>query len=445
MRGRSSQLAHDAAMTRQFQLSTEADAIREHLNEVVQSPAFRVSRRSLEFLQHIVEKALAGEFDDLKERSLGVQIFGRPATYDTGSDAIVRVTASDVRKRLHQFYTAEGVNSPLRIELPSGSYIPEFRKFSTPEINISGPQLSAPLELLSEAPAIQPRWGKWQKLLALAALLLCLAAAGGHWYRQRFSNTAPVSNPLPWSALFSSERDLRIIFCDPDISMAQHILNFNISLSDYANQKYLPATAQKNAEALRLVGTLKGVNVAAVDAEIATTIARLKQDNPRQIRTHTARSFHVLDFKTDDNFVIFGSPRSNPWFNLFQDRLDFRFDYDPATNQEIIRNFRVQKGESPAYVPTAKGWATGIAYAVVAFIENPNQKGHVLLLAGSNAEATEAAGKLATNPEKISHMLSTFGIDPEGPPKHFEALLRVSTLAGSSSTFQVVACHPIIE
>ncbi len=151
----------------------------------------------------------------------------------------------------------------------------------------------------------------------------------------------------------------------------------------------------------------------------------------------------MLDFKTEDNFILLGSPRSNPWVGLFQDQLDFNIVYDEALKQEIVRDNHPQTGERPFYVPTAQGWGTGKAYAIIAFLANPNQSGHVLLLGGSNAEATEAAGKLAVNLDLLSRTLRKHGIDPDGAPRHFEILLRVDTMAGSSNTFEVIACHAV--
>src|SRR5262249_50928379 len=92
-----------------------------------ESPALKGSKRSQEFLQFVVEKALDGHYDDLKERTLGVELFGRRPSYDTGTDAIVRVTACDLRRRLLQFYAAGSDHSGYRIELPPGSYVPEFQ------------------------------------------------------------------------------------------------------------------------------------------------------------------------------------------------------------------------------------------------------------------------------------------------------------------------------
>ena len=94
-------------------------------------------------------------------------------------------------------------------------------------------------------------------------------------------------------------------------------------------------------------------------------------------------------------------------------------------------------------MPTAEGWGTGQAYAIIALVGNPNQKGEVLLLAGSNAEATQAAGKLATSLDLLSRTLRSHGIDPNGSSRRFEILLRVSTMAGSPNSFEVVACHPL--
>src|SRR6266849_10972238 len=112
--------------TKVVEIGPEAPLLREHVREVIASPAFKGSRRSQQFLQHIVEKTISGHADELKERSLGVDLFARLPAYDTGEDAIVRVTASDVRKRLHQFYSE--THSEIRIDLPSGSYVPEFRR-----------------------------------------------------------------------------------------------------------------------------------------------------------------------------------------------------------------------------------------------------------------------------------------------------------------------------
>src|SRR6516225_6032979 len=104
-----------------------ATNIREELDRVLASPEFRTSKRSQDFLKYVVEHALTGQADLLKERTIGIEVFGRSTDYDPGEDATVRVKAGEVRKRLGLYYADEGAHDPLRIELPLGTYIPEFR------------------------------------------------------------------------------------------------------------------------------------------------------------------------------------------------------------------------------------------------------------------------------------------------------------------------------
>src|SRR5208282_5329130 len=108
------------------QTQQECDAVLRELQTVLASPHFSNSKRYPALLKYIVEHTLAGKSDLLKERTLGVEVFDRPATYDTNADTVVRYTAGEVRKRLLLFYHEEGRNSSIRISLPAGSYVPVF-------------------------------------------------------------------------------------------------------------------------------------------------------------------------------------------------------------------------------------------------------------------------------------------------------------------------------
>ena len=98
-------------------------------------------------------------------------------------------------------------------------------------------------------------------------------------------------------------------------------------------------------------------------------------------------------------------------------------------------------GELSLYVASAPGWATGQSYAIIAFIQNPDQNGQVLLLAGENGEGTEAAGKLVTDLPRLATTLKRCGIAPSGSLQHFEILLHLNTMAGSPSNIDAAACH----
>jgi hypothetical protein len=236
-----------------------------------------------------------------------------------------------------------------------------------------------------------------------------------------------------------------LITSDPNIVVIQEITGTRLTASDYANHAYIPESNKLTPEELRLCHTILwgDHSAAAVDLPITASIAALASASSKKIDVRAARGIQLADLKTDDNFIFLGSPRSNPWSALFSDELDFRFAFDNATQQEIIENAHPRKGELPAYVPTAMGWATGQSYAVVGFVQNLDQNGQVLLLAGANGEGTEAAGRLVTDPDRLANALRGCGIHPGGPLKHFEILLRLSTMAGSPTNVQVIACHAL--
>jgi hypothetical protein len=117
-------------------------AVGDELARVLSSHEFRTSKRCQDFLRYVVEITLDGHADQLKERTIGIDVFGRPASYEPSDDATVRVKASEVRKRLGLYYAGEGRNNPVRIELPSGAYVPDFH-FTRPEAIVT-PVLTSP-------------------------------------------------------------------------------------------------------------------------------------------------------------------------------------------------------------------------------------------------------------------------------------------------------------
>lgn len=125
-----------------------ASLVRDHLRDVLASSGFAGSKRAQEFLQLIVEHALAGRLDNLRERMIGAEMFGRPIGYDTANDAVVRVKATEVRKKLAQYYQELSKPPVVRIELPSGSYVPKFHwePLASPAAPKAEPNLSVPAE-----------------------------------------------------------------------------------------------------------------------------------------------------------------------------------------------------------------------------------------------------------------------------------------------------------
>jgi hypothetical protein len=119
-----------------------ADMIRDQLDLLVRDEVFRSSKRSVAFLKYVVEMTLSGAADQIKERTIGVEVFGRHPSYDTNIDHIVRTAATELRKKLATYYVDDKHRCELRMGLVPGSYVP---KFTLPE-----PVKAASLELDSE-------------------------------------------------------------------------------------------------------------------------------------------------------------------------------------------------------------------------------------------------------------------------------------------------------
>jgi TolB-like protein len=104
----------------------QAEEVRDHLQEILNSQWFAASKRAQDFLRLVVEHALAGEHELLRERMIGAEMFHRSVDYDTANDPVVRVKATEVRKKLGSYYLEHAGYARVRIQLPSGTYVPRF-------------------------------------------------------------------------------------------------------------------------------------------------------------------------------------------------------------------------------------------------------------------------------------------------------------------------------
>jgi hypothetical protein len=464
-------LSKDPFITREAQfakiLNSEEDvkALRAHVKEIIESPAFNASHRCCKCLAHLVDQAIAGRFDNLKERVIGTDLFGRSPSYDTGGDAIVRVTVNDLRKRLLQYYDQFGGSSKFRIRIPAGSYIPEItyenhlagsglmsasKNGASVPIHSESAHAGSALEVTQELPKYSPAGRlpdtgektnagafKWVLLFCVLVVALNLALWAIFWMRSTHQEAHKVTSPL-WSVLLSSAHATHLITSDPNILYIQGVTHTRLSVSDYANHNYIPEHNNLTPEQLHFCQTMLGSDAGdAVDVPIVLRVGQLAVSVQGNLDVRAARSMRIADLRSDDNFILLGSPLSNPWFSLFDDQLDFRFDLD----KDSIANLRPRPHELPVYTPTATSGLTGQTFAIIALVQNIDRSGQTLLLAGLDAEGTDAAGSFITNLPRLSDTLQKCGIKPSGPLQHFELLLRLNTMAGTPSDIDVVACH----
>ncbi|WP_263375474.1 hypothetical protein [Granulicella aggregans] len=179
-----------------------AESVERQLSRLRNSPLFSHSRRYPIFLDYVVRKTLDGHGDQLKERTVGVEAFGRPSSYDLNADPVVRVTAGEVRKRLAQYYYEPDHQHELRIELRPGSYVPEFRlvgetpgfateaaldPVETSVVEDAGRVDSPPSTSVTIQPlpslavpdtALSPQARKWRRVAACFGVALLFATGG---------------------------------------------------------------------------------------------------------------------------------------------------------------------------------------------------------------------------------------------------------------------------
>ena len=137
-----------------WSIETEAgrQSVHEQLNRILASPAFRGSKRLSAFLSFIVLQTVENPAGNLKERTVGVHVFGRPADYDTSLEPVVRVSAGDLRKRIAQYYHEPGHEGELRIDLPAGAYRPTFSISTTASVEREAARVEVPVPIRENIP-----------------------------------------------------------------------------------------------------------------------------------------------------------------------------------------------------------------------------------------------------------------------------------------------------
>jgi hypothetical protein len=181
----------------------------------------------------------------------------------------------------------------------------------------------------------------------------------------------------------------------------------------------------------------------AAETAIAGKIIQRNSWASQRLLLRSGHGVQLSDFK-NNNVILFGSPVSNPWARLFAEKLNFQFEWD-QTRRGLFRNRSPNPGEESVYSMTSNAGESGRAYATVAFVPNVNGEGHVLLVAGTTAEGTEAAGEFVTDEKRMAAALKAIGIDPAGPPRYFEILLEARMIAGSASHSAILASRLISE
>jgi hypothetical protein len=389
-------------------------AIREQLDRILASSVFRNSRRNSSLLRHVVERTLEGKPDELKERSIGVDVFGKAANYDTNTDHVVRSVAGEVRRRLAQYYMEAGRETELRIDLQAGSYVPQFR---LPAERPVLPQAFPQAEAVFPADAVSAGWfGRWLQrrwLMAAARSLLLLALASATVLR--FA-TRPTAIESFWNPFFSSPNPAMLCFGGGGTANPSYDANQTLAVGEFERQPF------------RRMHTS--------DAVALADLAGLLQVNRKPFRiVNRASSTSFRDLQSGP-FILVGG-MNNEWTLRLTSGLRFSFERQP-------NGAHIADKQNPANTAWAVDFTKPLAefnrdYAIVSRVRDPKTEQTVVIVAGIASWGTLAAGEFVTMPEHLKKLEAS-------APKHWEqknlqVVLATDVIRGSSGPPIVLAAH----
>jgi hypothetical protein len=410
------------------------------LQRVIASPRLKRAARMREFLLFIGQRSIRDGCDQIHEQEIGCEVFGRPAGYDTSVDNIVRVNATDLRKRIDEYFANDGAHETLVLSIPRGSYKPVFRLRSIEPERVE--KVSDTIIPLTEPS--KPLRNPSYSLLILAALIIVVLAIGCCmlWVQNAALRTSLHSwqsnSSLRgfWSGILGSGTNTDVILADTSFALIEDITKKPIPLSAYLSREYIsqiqsPALSQDRRDDLNLIVARSTGSLG--DFRVAQRITALDPLS-KNFHLYYARDYRP-ELTKQDNMILIGSRKSNPWVDLFAGELNFTLEYDPDRYLSFVKNRQPAAGEQGTYVaPRASNTVSG--YSVVAYLPNPDHTGKVVIFAGTGSEATEAAGEFLTSEDSLAGFLKLLHVSAL---PYFEVLLKTTHLNGTPMNATVVA------
>lgn len=391
----------------EFNPSIPAEMVREELKRVLASHEFRSTKRSQDFLRYVVENTLDGRAEILKERTIGIDVFARPTSYDPSDDATVRVKAGEVRKRLGLYYSSEGVRDPVRIELPAGTYVPEFHAMhSEAPVEAAVPAMVAP-----EQPSRPVRSAR--RTIQIAAAVAALAALAGAiwWVRHRpattvldefwrpvLQGTLPVSVCAAFVPVWNLDRDVH----------SKHPVRVEdfVALTD------------------QFVG---GGDLVAV-SRISAMLTRLQ----RPYRVRIGNEISLYDLRSAPAILVGYS--HTRWKEISK---ELRFFIDIDKRPLGISDKNAPTKWTLPNLPRDR--RTEEDYAIVSRVFHPDTQTMLVELSGITQYGTDAAADLVTNAGLLGDALRG---SPSGwQSKNLQLVLHVKVISGAPSSPRVVTTY----
>ena len=418
------------------------------LERIASSVYVKRAARLQELLLYLGKCSLKDGCDTIHEQKIGIEVFGRSADYDTGDDNIVRTNISELRKRVEAYFEGEGASETLGVEIPRGSYVPVFRHRSvkpqtareTPAAQPPAPANIIPISAPSDAAQVRPT-GRLRNRLVWALVGVIVVALGAALAVSRYQYRSLYRAMYPWQyqptvaelwgGILNARPDTDIVLADASFGLLQDINKKSFEFDEYLNRSYISELqTQKASPDLRAVlDRIATWNLGDQDDfKLARRILALDPQGTK-MHLYNARGY-LPDLTKRDNVILIGGRISNPWDDLFEGQMNFVAVF-PPDGPITVMNRSPMKGEQAVYAQTSSA-----QYCVVSYLPNPDHTGVVLLIEGTDAEATEAAGDFLLSDDQLSAFQRLLHADRF---PYFEVLLKVSSVPGTPLTATVAA------
>jgi len=405
------------------------------VQRVVQHESFRRAPRLRELLLFLATRTVEGRTADLTENEVAAAVFGRAESFNSADDSIVRSSVRQLRTKLHEYFEGPGREETLAVEIPKGTYVPEF-----PRRDVAG----AALGVVGEG---RLRW--WQAVAALCAVaaVLCLGllALG----RDGAANVGgvPQAQNLVTMLFGGRGQEVKVVLCDSALVVVNAHRPRILTLDEYIQGRDqlplpIPMGRSKGATPPEFPG--RRLITSFRDLFFVERLGELSARSGFQVSLKHSRLMQARDFRAGD-FVLLGSSWSNPWTVLFEEQLNFRFGETSAGSAFGLRNVHPEPGELPVYHCSSEQSRNGVSYARIAIVRNLSGRQIILLVSGLHTESSEGALDSAMSPAFLDQLMETTGARSAEDLVGVESLLEVRAVDGVVSATRLLASrrHPV--
>lgn len=399
-------------------------AVRAEIEKILSSPLLRGKETLRTLLSYLAEKTLDGAAETLKEYTIGVEAFGKPAAYDPQEDASVRVQIGRLRQKLEEYYRTEGIHDPLIIELPKRQFALLFHPQAPAAVEALAVPVETALAQTEMLPAAVAPTRPLAWLLLGASLVALLWLGWSVWQARAVSRAATVADSVELTELWQP-----FLTSDRPITMAMTMrpfLRYDRGVIREWNLPTMQADAQERRlrELKQLLKTERLVPWEKTYTSFgeATGIFLLTKLFDRHHRELQLKRQDALTWEelAEQNIIFVGSGKAG----MFE-RIPVQLAFEQTGN--TIRNLHPQPGETaefPTPPPHPKDFLQEEDYALISVVPGLHGKGEIIAFGGASSSGLWAAVEFMTEPRYARELLTKLKAKSGNLPRHYQVVLH---------------------